>query len=85
METPQLMADIDETPNGRRVQLVRWGSSVGALVSPGEQGTATSWTTFDLGDNVKQRTLQVQWDRSRDTSLVEGMDEWIWLDNPEGE
>lgn len=74
------MSDVDQSPNGRRIQLVKWGSLSGVLVSPGEQGIAISWTTFQLGGGVKQRTLQVQWDNSRDASLVEGMDEWIWLD-----
>lgn len=73
--------DIDQTPQGRRIQLVRWGAfNAGLMVKAGDQGTATSWTTFQLGGGVKQRTLQVNWDRGPDVSLVEGMDEWLWLD-----
>lgn len=79
------MSNVELLPFGRRVELVKWGGLVGALVQPGDKGLAVSWTTFDLGDNVKQRTLQVQWDNGRDVSLVEGMDGWSWLDNPEGE
>lgn len=81
VETPQLMSEIDQSPQGRRIQLVRWASIFSGLnIQTGDQGTAISWTTFQLGGDVKQRTLQVMWDKGRDLSLVEGMDEWVWLD-----
>ena len=68
---------VDQSPQGKRVRLV----NADLLVArPGARGTVASWTTFDLGEGLTQRTLQVEWDDYPDMSLVEGNDEWDWLD-----
>lgn len=73
---------IDQTPRGRQVKLIKWGGVNETInVLPGTMGTAISWTTFDIGHGRTQRTLQVQWARGDDWPLVEGQDEWEWVDN----
>lgn len=75
------MPVIDQSAQGKRVKLVRWDRRVVDIrIRPGDLGTATSWTIFDLGHNREQRTLQVQWDNGPEESLVEGQDQWEWVD-----
>lgn len=71
---------IDQTPKGSQVRLIKWGSHNETInVRPGTVGTVISWTTFDIGQGRTQRTLQVQWAKGDDWSLVEGQDEWAWI------
>lgn len=73
-ETRNRKANIDTSPEGRRVRLISMGDDP-CGIEPGTEGTARLWNNaIPYGS-----TLSVNWDNGRTLALLEGIDEWEWL------